>query len=87
MPSSLADLAETTRLHCHLTKKAADRARKMERAAYAAYLEAHAFCVQAVADANWAAILVTSAEDALRHEAAEAAAAAASAHRDMDLAQ
>ena len=85
MPSSLAELPETTRLHCHMTKKAADRACKMERAAYAAYLEAHAFCVQAVADANWAAILVRSAEDALRHEAE--AAAAASAHTDVDLDQ
>ena len=57
----------------------------MERAAYAAYLEAHTFCVQAVADANWAAILVRSAEDALRHEAE--AAAAASADTDVDLQQ
>ena len=57
----------------------------MERAAYKAYLETHTFCVQAVELANWAAGLVRSAEDALRHEAE--AAAAASAHTDVDLEQ
>ena len=85
MPWSRWELAETTRLHCHMTKMAADRARKMERAACAAYLEAHAFCVQAVAEAKWASVLARSVEDALRHEAE--AAAAASADTDVDLEQ
>ena len=83
MPWSRWELAETTRLHCHLTKMAADRACRMERAAYAAYVEAHANCVQAAAEAKWAAILATSAEEALRYEAE--AAAAASAETDVDL--